>query len=407
MSEKSPGFKVLALAVLAALAIAVVYFQFFMPRDVEISRKMFPDKTQEVAYLPDSSAEQRLKVILFDTDGFTKIRGTIYWKNGIIEDITFRKDNTLATSLEHYARDDKEGWNVRAEKRSEATFAKDGESYLTHRVLRKDGTLERSGEQLSSTYLTKYYYPDGTTVQRERTFDQRHRFRTEKLYRPDGTLLASIYSEKGDPTDTSTSLYRPDGTMSAIFTRHPTNGEEGQVFAANGSTVLAEYHRDYFNVQEIYRDEEGHLIQVREGSRMGGLLTVRHYRQGDFVMDFRQRYLMPYTMGPEAEKVKLRRIEYYDFAAKRACEISMYPDGLRVATITCPEANGGQTIKQIDEDGKTVKAIQHKAKSGKVRVETPKNQVISIDPRWLENTRPLALPNFVDVDAPPMVYDYH
>jgi hypothetical protein len=122
MSEKSPGFKVLALAALAALAIAVVYFQFFMPRDVEISRKMFPDKTQEVAYLPDSSAEQRLKVILFDTDGFTKIRGTIYWKNGIIEDVTFRKDNTLATSLEHYARDDKEGWNVRARKAQRSHF---------------------------------------------------------------------------------------------------------------------------------------------------------------------------------------------------------------------------------------------------------------------------------------------
>lgn len=407
MSEKSPRFTFLALPMVALSILIVIYEIFLMPRDTEISRVQFPDKTQVVTYLPDASSEQSLKIIRFDADGYTRLDGTIYWKSGLIEDLKYRRDNTVASSLEYYAKNNGDGWNTRVQKCSESTFAADGLTYRTHKVYRRDGTLERTGEQLSATYLSIYYFADGKTVQRERTFDHKHRYRSEKIFREDGSILATIFSETSKPTETATTLYRPDGTMSAMFTKHPINGEHGEVFADDGSTVLVEYQRDYYNVQEIFRDAKGNLLQERDGSRMGGLLTVRHYRHSDQKMDYRQRWLLRYTVGPEADNLTLRRVEYYDFTNNRACEISMTPAGDIISTVTCPEANGGSSIKILDSDGKTVKSIQHKTKSGTTKVETPRGLTVTFDPAWFENRRPMSLPNFEDVGAPPPVYDYH
>ncbi len=143
---------------------------------------------------------------------------------------------------------------------------------------------------------------------------------------------------------------------------------------------------------------------------MGNLLTVRAYREvgGQMLMAYRQRWMMTHTLGPDAEKVKLRRVEYYDFAAKRACEIQMDVAGTTPKTITCPEANGTSTVKRLGEDGITVDTIDTLSKSNKV-VATAKGNGAKVDipAEWLQNIRPTPLPNFKDEDAPPPVYDFH
>lgn len=402
----------LTIFTIALAAVLFLFYSLFLAnRDKEISRVTFPDKTQEVVYLPDPATNQRLKLIRFKEDGFTRISGTIFWNSGLIEDLTFGgPDNVVLTSIEYYPLDDKEGKDTRGKKRSDARFAVDG-NYTYHAVYRPDGTLERLGElQPMGTYNATFYFEDGKSVHRQRTFDEKKRYRSEKIFRRDGSLLASIYSQAGDYSKTSTMLYREDGTTYATFTRDPIDGEKGQVFAANGSTMILEYARDYYNLQEIYLDEKGNLIQNRDGSRMGNLLTVRAYREvgGQMLMAYRQRWMMTHTLGPDAEKVKLRRVEYYDFAAKRACEIQMDVAGTTPKTITCPEANGTSTVKRLGEDGITVDTIDTLSKSNKV-VATAKGNGAKVDipAEWLQNIRPTPLPNFKDEDAPPPVYDFH
>lgn len=389
----------------------LLYVVFLAGRDKEISRVVLPDKTQEVAYLPDESTGQRLKLIRFAQDGFTRLSGTIFWKSGLIEDLTFGgKRNTVTSSIEYYPLNDGDGKNTRGIKRSDARFAEDG-SYTYHAVYRTDGTMERLGElQPMGGYNSTFYFEDGKTAWRQRTFDEKKRYRSEKIYRRNGTLFASIYSEAGDPNKTSTMLYREDGTTSASFTRDPIDGERGKVFDLDGQSMLVEYARDYYNVQEIYLDKAGNLLQVRDGSRMGNQLVVRGYQEsnGKMIMAYRQRWMMTQTVGPDADKIKLRRVEYYDAANNRACEIQMDKEGLVPTTITCPEANGGQTVKKLSEDGLTIKTVEVYDKNRHLAGSSNGNGAkVNIPPRWLENIRPTPLPDFKDEDSPPKVYDYH
>ncbi|MCA0315202.1 MAG: hypothetical protein LCH63_15410 [Candidatus Melainabacteria bacterium] len=399
----------ISLAILGTLFL--LYVVFLAGRDKEISRVVLPDKTQEVAYLPDPSTGQRLKLIRFAQDGFTRISGTIFWKSGLIEDLTFGGPaNAVTSSIEYYPLNEGDGKDTRGIKRSDSRFAVDG-SYTYHAVYRADGTMERIGElQPMGGYNSTFYFEDGKTVWRQRNFDEKKRYRAEKIFRRNGTLFASIYSEAGDPNKTSTMLYREDGTTSASFTRDPIDGERGKVYDLDGQTMLVEYARDYYNVQEIFLDKAGNLLQVRDGSRMGNQLVVRGYEKSKdkMIMVYRQRWMMTQTVGPDADKIKLRRVEYFDAANDRACEIQMDKEGLVPTTISCPEANGGQTVKKLSEDGLTIKSVEVYNKNRQLAGSSNGNGAkVNIPHQWLENIRPTPLPDFKDEDSPPKVYDFH
>lgn len=381
-------------------------------KEREIARAAFADKTEEVAYIPDLATEQRLKLIRFDKDGVTQLSGTIYWNSGLIEDLKFSK-NVVVSSIEYYPLDNKEGdaHVIRGSKRAVSQFA-DGNTYTYHAVYRPDGTLERLGRllQAGGSYQSTFYFEDGKTVSRERIFDALKHFRQEKIYRLDGSLLASTYSKAGDFSKTETSLYRADGTLYADFTRDPIDGEKGHVYSLDGKSMMLEYVRDYYSLQEIFLDERGNLIQNRDGSRMGGLLTVRGYTQvqGKMLMQYRQRWTLTQTIGPEANKHRLLRVEYFDFVARTTCEIQMDVAGTTMASVSCPQKDGSAIVQRLSADGTTVQSIDRVSRSGKVVSSLSGNsKTISFPEQWLKDHRPTPLPEWKDAEAPPPLYDFH
>lgn len=404
----------LAILVIVAVFASIIYGEFFSGDAREIARIKFPDKTQVVAYLPEASTGQSLRLIRFAADGRTRLSGTIYWNSGLIEDLAFSK-NVLVSSVEYYPEDDKENdpHTIRGQKRGEAKFAADGLTYVYHAVYRKDGTLERLGQLLASgNYRSVFYFDDGKAVERERIFDQLKHYQQEKIYRRDGSLLASIYSKAGDYSKTETSIYRADGSLLADFVRDPIDGEKSHVYAEDGRTMLVEYVHDYYGVQEIFLDKSGNLIQNRDGSRMGGLLTVRGYRlvNGKMLMEYRQRWTLTQTIGPDADKHRLLRVEYYDFVAKKSCEIQMDVAGTTPRSVTCAESDGTSTAQYLDGDGVTVKRTARLSKSGRIissRDLSEGARQLHFPGQWFENYRPTPLPEWKDEGAPPPLYDYH
>ena len=409
-----PTHTVLFLAIMFVLNLAMFLIQSHLManRDREISRVTFGDKTQEVAYIPEPATQQRLKLIRFAKDGITQLSGTIYWNSGLIEDLTFTK-NIVVSSVEYYPLDDKVGdaHMIRGAKRAVSKFA-DGVTYTYHAVYRPDGTLERVGKllQAGGSYQSLFYFEDGKTVSRERIFDGQKHFRQEKIYRPDGSLVASIYSKAGDFNKTETALYRDDGTLYADFTRDPIDGEKGHVYTDDGKSMILEYVRDYYSLQEIFLDPQGNLMQNRDGSRMGGLLTVRGYKSvnGKMLMQYRQRWTLSQTIGPEANKHRLLRVEYFDFAASQTCEIQMDVAGTTITSVTCQQKNGSATVQRLSSDGTTVQTIDRVSKSGKtISTVRGNGKTISFPDEWLKDYRPTPLPEWKDTDAPPPVYDFH
>lgn len=380
-------------------------------QDQDIALATFAEKTDEIAYIPDPSTEQRLKLLRFARDGVTPLAGTIYWNSGLIEDLTFAR-GVLVSSVEYFPLDkkDTDAHIIRGPRRAVSKFA-EGSTYTYHAVYRADGTLERLGQlQAAGTYQSTFYFADGKTINRERIFDNQKHFRQEKIYRPDGSLLASIYSKAGDYNKAEASIYRADGSLYADFTRDPIDGEKWHVYAADGKSLIVEYARDYYGLQEIYLDEHGNLIQNRDGSRMGGLMTVRGYTQvnGKMLMLYRQRWTLTQTIGPEANKHRLLRVEYFDFARQRTCEIQMDVNGTSATSVSCPEKDGTTTVQRLAADGTTVQAIDRVTKAGKtISSRSGNDKTISFPEEWLKDYRPTPLPQWQDLDAPPPVYDFH
>lgn len=402
------------LVVVFLLALAIFAVQSFLTasKEREFARAAFADKTEEVAYIPDPATKQRLKLIRYAQDGVTRMSGTIYWNSGLIEDLKFSK-NVVVSSIEYYPLDNKEGdaHVIRGSKRAISQFA-DGVTFTYHAVYRPDGTLERLGRllQAGGSYQSTFYFEDGKTVSRERIFDSLKHFRQEKIYRRDGSLLASTYSKAGDFSKTETSLYRADGTLYADFTRDPIDGEKGHVYTLDGKSMILEYVRDYYSLQEIFLDEHGNLIQNRDGSRMGGLLTVRGYTQmkGKMLMQYRQRWTLSQTIGPDANKHRLLRVEYFDFAAKVTCEIQMDVSGTTITAVSCPQKDGSALVQRLSADGTTVQSIDRVSRAGKVISSlSGSNKTISFPEQWLKDYRPTPLPEWKDDEAPPPLYDFH
>lgn len=409
MSDQNTGRRKAILAIVLLLAASLTaYLCLRKDPDKEISRTVFPDHTQVITYLP-ADQSQAIKLITVGEDGVTPVSGKIIYKDkapwfAMTEDLKFRADGTLSENSQHYARNKDSGAELL---RSVGKFAADGVTYVYHEVYRPDGTLERKGELLRpGNYQTTYFYEDGKSINRLRLFDSKKNFVSEKVLRLDGSTIA--FTQTAPQGAMITTLYWEDDKMRATFTSLPSGAEKGEVYDRDGHTLLAEYERDPWSLQEIYHDAAtGKLLQARQAVRMQGQLVVSIYSPVDFVMEAKQSFVLQSLIGPQAESPRLRRIDYWDRTNKWACLIRMNTDGVTPKDDTCPTKEGG-TITRTLGDGGLITNVEIKDKNGKtISSQKPASATIDkINPDWLANKRPVELPSYMDKDAPPRLYDY-
>jgi antitoxin component YwqK of YwqJK toxin-antitoxin module len=228
-------------------------------------------------FLPDHSSSEKIRYERYAADRVSRTVTDIEYVDGSSEQITYWGDNNLRrASVKYFQDDDSQPAASKQNKRvkSRATFDhRTGQLYTSHQVYRLDGTLERTGELLSDgRYQTNYYWSDGKTLSRQRIFNQSRVYVSEKIFREDGSLLADVVQGQSDQREIV--LYWPNGARQANYSSNLVNGARGTFFAEDGVTVVCEFYRSYWSVEEIYYNSNGQIWQKRLAYRGNGSMTI-------------------------------------------------------------------------------------------------------------------------------------
>jgi hypothetical protein len=300
---------------------------------------------------------------------------------------------------------------------SEATFdplsGEPGqELYKSHYVYRaQNGLLERYGHRFrDGRYEQTYYFDDGVTPARDRYFDSMLNFFTEADYRwkadHSGVFVYAKLVRADYPGQVYVSLYREDGSRSASIKQIP-GMTEGQLFAADGSTLLAEWGEEpghsYYQVYDPVSK-----LPLKEWNSLMGRTTVTIADP----VSHRVVQKQVWQERPDPNQVGgklylLMSATRFDGNAEPIVRVNMTGNGKRPAEVIIP-GKDGENVEKLDRSGRRVIAAETRSAAG-VTTSMPlmalAGEPIKIDPTLLKMPERPAIPTFTD-DGPPKVYDY-
>ncbi|MCA9801065.1 MAG: hypothetical protein KC777_03720 [Cyanobacteria bacterium HKST-UBA02] len=386
-------FKTATLSVLGGLTIILVTAGIFLEsRDPPLDD--FPPRPSQRIFLMPSDSAEDVRVEHYGPDGYTRIEATREYRDGTTEHVEFRDDGTIEKYTQYFP-----GESERRVK-SHAAFDDEGILFTSHDVFRSDGTLERQGRRLKDgNYKNIYFYQNGVTPSRVRIFDGKRNFVSEKLFREDGSLLAEV--RVTGKSERTTTLYHSDGSVWANIYKTMT-GSHGDVFAADGKTIMVKFDRTPWNSQEDYYDRNGNLIQGRLTVAMAGTMDVFVFdRQGR--IQLRQQWRKGRVSRDEPVTMLLSRVDQFR-EGKLWRTIDVVRGKKLASSVEYPKA-GGKLVKELDDGGRVRRTIEYSGTEIKTSVPADA-EVEIINQRILDEIPRESIPEFTDPDSPPLIYDY-
>jgi hypothetical protein len=300
---------------------------------------------------------------------------------------------------------------------SEATFdplsGEPGqELYKSHRVYRPgSGSVERFGHRSrDGRYEQTYYFDDGATPARDRYFDALLNFFTETVYRwkadHTGTYAYAKLVRADFQGQFYVSLYREDGSRYASVKQAPGLAT-GELFAADGSTLLAEWGEEMGHNYYILYDP-GSQVPVKEWNSVMGRTTVtiadpitHHVVQQQI---WKER---PDTSQVGGKRYLLMYATRFDANAAPIIRINMSGNGKHPTEVITPGKNG-ESVQKLDDSGRKVVGTETRSADGETTsalLTESTGEAVDIDPTLLTMPDRPAVPTFSD-DGPPRIYDY-
>jgi hypothetical protein len=391
---------------------------------------MSPDKTadtvvQEALGLSPSPLEERLYAPSPKDATPGPTRSTVItgggnstsfdrYPDGSTQDVHLFKDGLHWASIESYfATLPNGGRQLHSEATFEPMSGEPGqELYKSHRVYREQtGLMERYGHRFrDGRYEHIYYFEDGVTPARDRYFDSMLNFFTEADYRwnadHSGTYVYAKVVRADYQGQFYVSLYREDGSRSASIKQIPGMAE-GQLFAADGSTLLAEWGEEPGHSYYVLYDPVSNL-PVKEWNSVMGRTTVT-------VADPVTHHVVQkqiWQERPDPNKVGGKRYLLmsavrFDNNAEPIVRVNMTGNGKHPAEVIIP-GKYGDNVRTLDDSGRHVIGTEIRSDGGVTNTTSVValiSESIKIDPTLLEMPERPAVPTFVD-NGPPKIYDY-
>lgn len=235
-----------------------------------------------------------------------------------------------------------------------AIYDTDGQSFIKHEVRRQDGSLERFGErQRDGRYHIRYYYSDGVTVHRDRYFVRRNPVIKLDAYFSDSSFLANyqkmqfklsferVYRKDGSTPESqivlvdgsySKSLYNENGDRIATINQDDGVYKNGDVYSADGKTLLASYTRSPWMSEEQYFRPDGTLEEAR--LMYMGSTEARFFDKSGRRILYKQVWRdRPQTSNGPGRSI-LSRLHIFDDSGGREILIRMVNDGTAVEEVS-------------------------------------------------------------------------
>lgn len=407
--------KIAFLAALIAIGVAsagwLYAFRLGGTSKERLTQRAFPQRPLTTLFLPAAGSLSGVKSgrATHWPDGFTRKEVILEYENGMEELQFFNKHGKMFTSLQYYAAETGGG----RRQRSVATFAADGVTYLSHQIWRQDGSLERAGETLpGGEYEQKYYDAGGTIVSRKRIFTAGDkRLKSEEIFDEKGSKIAAInYRVTNFGVNQDVTIFE-GGRRKAHFVKDILQ-EKGEVFAQDGTSVIAQYIKDIAMSEEVYMALDGRIIQTRLSVRFGGSETVRFSSPTRPDITYRQVWrILPaserrgFGSGAPGGRM-LRTVEEFS-SGKSLYTARVAIDGLNAEAITYELPGGGVIVKSVAAYGRVFKVTERDAQGKEISsIEPAQPETVQLPAELLADPPHAALPDFHDHSAPPPLYDY-
>ncbi len=413
---RSSNGKALLSFLIIFLAAAVVWIMFIhLPAHSpeRLREHAFPQRPATTLILPpldEKTADPvRFGTVKYWKDGPTRKEVDLEYKSGMEEFRYFNELGIMFSSSQFYPA----GTDGRSSRRSDATFAGDGSTYTSHQIWRQDGTRERSGStQPGGEYEQKYFALDGKTVLRRRIFARGDKaLKFEEIFDSRGAKLAAVsYRATNFGYEVDITLFK-DGRRTAHFVKNIIE-EKGEVFALDGTTVIARYVKDVTMSEEVYMALDGRVIQTRLSMRFTSSQTVTFAAPDDAGVTYRQVW----RLQPNSRRAGLAQAMPASRLLRTVEKIrdgkSLYTarigkDGLHAESVTYDLPGGGTLVKTISAGGQVQKVTELDARGQVVSSNSPgQPETLMLPAEILQDPPHPALPEFKDEAAPPRLYDY-
>jgi hypothetical protein len=310
----------------------------------------------------------------------------------------------------------------------QATFEADGQTYKSHEVYRFDsGFLERKGERFrDGRYQHSYMFEDGFTPERVRIFDAALQYFTETIYKWNAAHTETyVYAKivRGDMIGQYVgqywvSLYREGGNRFATL-NEAYGLESGQLFAEDGSTMLAQWGEDAFHSYYLTYTP-GSDVPTQDWETVTGRTKLTVYNPETHLV-VRQQFWQerPEPTAPGGKRYLLMNAAQFDANQNLISKVEMSGNGSHAVSVSTLGNDGDVVVKKLDATGKRVIETERQAAPGKTPVSSEPLQsadksgvgtaageeLVEIDPKLLMLPDRPSLPTFNDL-GPQRIYDY-
>jgi len=375
--------------------IALLVFSSCRESSRESHKLPFPTQKNVRLLLPPTPDERLRQLDHYLSDGKTRMRSAIEYRNGVSEEILYWNTGLRRESRRYYpARADAPTRQVR----SHALYRADGHTFVSHEVYREDGTLERCGKELADgTYESIYYFGDGFTVERLRRFDRNKKFVSERTFRRNGTRLAEI-----TPRDSEIHIILFDASevRRAAYFRNSIGDERGTVYGENGESIHIIYQRDRLLFEADYYDDQGLLVQ--RSRKVSGVLQVSAIDANGF---FRQEW-RDHRHPDGIIRATLSAVQELGEEREVIRTIQMSRDGLYPVSVEYAVAVG-KIIHVLKGSTLQIASVESYDLQGNLNSRRPgiPGELETLSPSRLEMPARDPLPSFDDF-GPAWIYDY-
>lgn len=255
----------IALALLASAGL-IAARQLSTPDTTNEPELEQPKTTMQLRLIPaaeDPNQSTNGASVAYDYfSGEQLVHSIVEYESGASEDLYYRNDGSKEWSRDYFSLEESEKLPLL---RSVARFAKDGKTYVSHDVKRRDGSWERRGKLLADgNYQQTYYCLDGITPEKTQLFNKNKGFLSESSFSCQSGRLASKYDRNENQGSYGKTLYKvltrfnPDGSnrlrMAQLDTYEVGLHTSADVFDDKGELVLKYSTNDYNNEYKTYSD---------------------------------------------------------------------------------------------------------------------------------------------------------
>lgn len=358
--------------VLSTLTIATLALSFTGcgTDEAQSSASPYPEKIDQSLLLDegDNETEGKRRFVFNDSNG-VKFKEEVVLAENYLQVVFFRPEGTVKEELIYFPQENGETRKLK----SKIVMDPQGADYVCHKVFRKDGTVEVSGQRIANwEYATTYYFDDGESIERQVVYSSSKELKAETAFYRNGNPKQNV---ERVGASFATTNFRKDGTRIQRVVSSESGVNSATYFDVDGKKELYKFKNESYNIEvTIYPNVENissatiRYTDTRRIYTVFGKDLKAHFTQEWKLVDGPPRSDVHGTYVLDEAVVFNEKVYSGIYQWTDITEINMGESGTHPKSLIVKSNNAESTILLFHPDG-SVKLMSRYNEQGKLIIE--------------------------------------